>query len=731
MAEEVLRVQDHDYLLASASQIDDRTRVLKHGDCFTIFDRFGDIETFGTGKGGIYYRDTRYLSRFSLKLEGARPQLLSSSIKDDNLLLTVDLMNQALGRDGQVAIPRGTVHLSRTVLLYEEICHQSLRIHNYGRETVELTISIGFDADFVDIFEVRGIPRPQRGRRLLTEIGPDSLLYSYQGLDGRLRRTEVRFDPPPTQLSETEANFHIRLEPHAEASYRCAIACEPQQLAVPASPATGATLAPAYEEAARAAAGERERARADEPRIETSNEQFNHWLARSLADLHMLRTNTPEGPYPYAGVPWYSTVFGRDGIITALQNLWFNPAIARGVLACLAASQADSEIPAQDAQPGKILHETRAGEMAVLGEVPYRRYYGTIDATPLFIVLAEAYFTRTGDRAFLQTLWPHVERALGWIDHYGDVDGDGFVEYARQTPQGLANQGWKDSQDSVFHLDGKLAEGPIALCEVQGYVFAAKRAASRLAEGFGEAGQAQLLSDQAETLRRKFEESFWCEELGCYGLALDGHKQLCRVRSSNAGHCLFSGISSPERALRVATTLTSEPLFSGWGIRTLATGEARYNPMSYHNGTIWPHDNALIAAGFARYGLKQAAAKILTGLMDASQFFDLHRLPELFCGFPRRPGEGPTLYPVACAPQAWASGAVFMLLQACLGLEWQADKPRLLLRDPVLPDFLKEVRILGLRAGAANLDLLLTRHGSDVAVNVLRHEGQIEVVVLK
>ncbi len=725
MAREVIRVRDEFYIRSSSPRIDVRTRVLKQGNTFAVFDRFGDIETFGTGELGLYYQDTRFLSRLTLKMGKDRPLLLSSTVRDDNAVLAVDATNPDVCRNGETVIPRGTVHIFRSKILWKKTCHERIRIQNYGLAIMDFSFSIEFDADFADIFELRGTKRERRGRRIQAQIEHDSLVLAYEGLDGCLRRTRIVFDPRPSRLTESAANYQIRLEPGAEASYRCAIACE-------VDTDSRQQVKPCYEKVVEEAASALERVHTQEPQIFTSNEQFNDWLNRSLADLHMMRTETPYGPYPYAGVPWFSAPFGRDGIITALQCLSFDPAVARGVLAYLAATQAETESAEQDAQPGKVLHETRMGEMAILSEIPFKRYYGSIDATPLFIVLAGAYYRRTGDRVFAESIWPNVERALAWIDHYGDLDGDGFVEYSRASEHGLIHQGWKDSHDAIFHMDGASAEGPIALCEVQGYVYAAKLGAAELAALLGDHIRARELAKQAQSLCQRFEESFWCDELSTYALALDGRKQPCRVRTSNAGHCLFAGIVSEERARRVASTLTNETSFSGWGIRTVATSEARYNPMSYHNGSVWPHDNALIAAGFARYGLKESAAMILAGLLDASLFLDLHRLPELFCGFPRRPGESPTLYPVACAPQSWASGAVFLLLEACLGLSVVASERKLVFSKPLLPRFLRQVTIRELRVGEARVDLLLTRHDEgDVGVNVLRREGAVEVAILK
>jgi glycogen debranching enzyme len=581
---------------------------------------------------------------------------------------------------------------------------------------------LSFDADFADLFEVRGAVRERRGTMLPADITKERVVLAYQGLDDRRRQTLLRFDPAPAALEAERAVFEFDLQPRQRAATFVSIGCEPtlhqRQLR--------RAYFSAFREARKALRVSSGRAAA----IISSNEVFNQAVRRSISDLYMLMTDTPEGPYPYAGIPWFSTVFGRDAIITALEMLWIDPTIARGVLGHLAANQAHEEKPEADAEPGKILHEVRYGEMAQLGEVPFRRYYGSIDSTPLFLMLAGAYLGRTGDVATLETLWPNIQAAVEWMVSYGDRDGDGFIEYGRRAAEGLINQGWKDSQDSVFHADGALAEGPIAICEVQAYGYAARQAAADIAERLGRAQIAADLRRSAEQLKHHFDAAFWDAELGTYVLALDGAKRPCRVRTSNAGHVLLCGLALPERAPILAKQLLSTAFFSGWGVRTLASSEVRYNPMSYHNGSVWPHDNALIAAGLARYGFTTEASRIFEGLFAAASHIDLQQLPELFCGFVRQRGRGPTFYPVACSPQAWAAAAPLSLLQSCLGLSFRPAENTVRFDHPVLPPFLDEVILKGLAVTKGRLDVAIRRNNGEIAVSVLSRSGDIQVVTV-
>ena len=695
-------------------------RTLKHDDTFVVLDSHGDIGASAGGPDGLFHGDTRFLSRLELSLNGMQPLLLGSNVRDDNTFLTIDLTNPDIYVDDHLVLPKDTLHVVRTIFLWRDTAYQRLAIRNHGERPVDVRLTLQFDSDFADLFEVRGLRRQRRGVAGRRVTAPTTTVLNYEGLDGERRRTTLSFDPAPSELGATTASYRISLAPNEARPIFFCVGCGVPEPSTPVPFLRG--LRAAHRNLRSAAQGA--------STVETSNDLFNEVLCRSMSDLCMLMTNTPQGRYPYAGIPWYSTTFGRDGLITALQMLWFDPGVARGVLRRLASFQATADDPASDAQPGKILHEMRGGEMAALGEIPFGLYYGSVDSTPLFVLLAGLYAERTGDDETVAALWPNIEAALAWIDGPGDSDGDGFVEYYRATEKGLANQGWKDSYDAIFHADGRLAEGPIALAEVQGYVYCAKHMAARCAERLGHGKQARHLEAQADALAQRFDARFWCPELGTYAMALDGKKQRCRVRSSNAGQVLFTGIARPGRAAEVADLLLRPQFFTGWGIRTIANTEARYNPMSYHNGSVWPHDNALIALGLARYGRQRAVERLFKGLFEAATYMDMRRLPELFCGFQRGRGRGPTLYPVACAPQAWASATPFTLLEASLGLQFDPAANEIRLRNPRLPEFLDEVVLRNLRLGEASVDLKVNRHDTEVSVEILRRRGQVQVSVV-
>ena len=703
------------YVPATSSPTRPR-RVLKHGDCFAVVDSHGDIGATVGGADGVFFADTRYLSYMEVLLNGMQPLLLGSSVRDDNLLLTVDLTNPDIYFEKHLSLPKDTLHVVRTLFLWRAAAYQRFRVQNHGDRPVEFTLSLAFDSDFADVFEVRGVRRARRGKATSRSDSRNAVL-SYEGLDGKDRHTVLSFDPTPTRLATKFASYACKLAPGEGRSIFVEVECSEKIERRPIP----------FLKGLHAAFKERRRQCREVTAVETSNAVFNEVLCRSAADLAMLTTDTSEGAYPYAGIPWYSTTFGRDGIITAIQMLWCNPGLAKGVLKRLAAWQAKDFDVVADAQPGKILHEMRGGEMAALHEVPFGLYYGSVDLTPLFVLLAGLYVERTEDLHTLRELWPNIEAALGWIDQSGDLDGDGFVEYIRTNEHGLINQGWKDSADAIFHADGTLAAGPIALAEVQGYVYAAKRLGARCARRLGRDELARRLERDANILAERFDEVFWSDEIGTYALALDGQKRPCLVRTSNAGQVLFSGMARPERAAAIAKDMLRPSFFSGWGIRTVAQGEARYNPMSYHNGSVWPHDNAMIATGLAHYGFKHAANRVFEALFSAATYMDLRRLPELFCGFRRKAGQGPTLYPVACLPQAWAAGAPFELLQAAVGLEFQPARNEIVLRKPCLPSFLDHVIFRNLRVGPSSVDLALNRHGGDIAMKVLRNDGGVSV----
>jgi glycogen debranching enzyme len=715
--------EGHDHhIVGSPAHETEGGRVLKHDDAFLIVNRLGEIHTTGRGEQGIYYRGTRYVSRLRVRFARRPSMLLCSSVLENDLFLAVDLSNPEMQLEGRV-IPHGTIHLSRRALLRDSGYFERLTVRNYSGAVVHFPLTLEFDADFADIFEVRGTPRARRGERREAQLGDASVRLPYLGLDGCERVTEFTFARRPERVAPNEVAFELSLEAMGELEFEWSIGFSPSHRAQrPSSD---------FASAAHAAVDALRRDQGDETRVVTSNGHFNRWLERSRADLRMLCTATEYGAYPYAGVPWFSTVFGRDGIWTALQMLWVDARMAAGVLRFLSANQATSLDPEADAEPGKIVHEMRHGEMAALREVPFGRYYGSIDSTPLYVMLAAAYYETTGDLGLIREIWPALERAMTWLDEYGDQDDDGFVEYGRRSKDGLVQQGWKDSQDSVSHADGSLAEGPIALCEVQGYAYAARVGMAQLAAALGDGTRAERSAKLAEELKARFDAAFWCEELGMYALALDGKKRPCRVRSSNAGHCLYTKIAQPSRVAELLDRLLSDEMFSGWGVRTLGANERRYNPMSYHNGSVWPHDNAIIALGSADYANRELALRVLASFYEAASYVEFQRLPELFCGFVRRPGQEPIRYPVACLPQAWAAASPFSFLRAALGLSTDARQKRVTLCRPELPPFVESLEIRRLRVGSERIDLRLVRYPEDVAVTLVNASGPVDLAVLK
>lgn len=710
------------YVVAHSAPSLEHSRVLRQGDAFALLDPFGDVPGQDiTSAFGLFHAGTRHLSRSWMTFSGKRLLLLGSHVNIESGVLRVEMTNADLLRGEKVAIPRESMHLERSAFLWQGCLYESIRTRNYCAETIRFVLQLEFAADFADVFEVRGVRRNRRGEMLPAKVSDREMLFQYRGVDEQIRSTRIAFDLPPTRIAPGAAEFNMALPPGETFACEIAIACGN----VKEAPTPLARI-DAWQARGRA----RENLVARDCRIVTDNKFFNRWIGQSLADIRMMLTETSAGLYPFAGVPWFNTEFGRDAIITALELLWLEPEIARGVLTFLASKQAMDADQSRVAQPGKIVHEIRRGEMADLGEIPFGRYYGSVDATPLFVMLAGAYLERTNDLATLRSLWPAIGRCLHWIDYYGDADRDGFVEYSPHA-NGLRNQGWKDAADSIFHQDGALAEGPIALCEVQGYVYAAKLGAARVARALGHTDAAGSLERQAALLRTRFHERYWSGQLNTFVIALDGRKQPCEVASSNALQCLFTGIVEPEAAAKMTARAFESDFFSGWGVRTLAEGQPRYNPMSYHNGSVWPHDNALIAWGLSKYGFAAQAAQILAALHDISTFLPLGRLPELICGFQRRPDGGPTLYPVACSPQAWASGAVFLALQATLGLSVEPAQRRISFVHPLVPAFLGVIRLSNLKVVDAEIDLTLSAGQEryvDAAVAVTRRVGDVHCV---
>lgn len=688
---------------------------LKHDRYFLLVDRHGDIAPPGRCGLGLFHDDTRILSHYRLRFEGDEPVPLSAQVVAPFMAL-VDLAFTDHTLGGDPWDPKNVIHIRRELLLDDRLVER-VTLTSYLNWPIDFTVALDVGGDFADIFEVRGWRRERRGQYFRPVATDRTLEFEYVGRDGSSIRTVVRFHGRPAELGPGGARWRLHLEPGVrkellwEVVTGDAVATPPSR---PSIPERRDTIMAAYRSWRRRCSY-----------WHSDVAEFDAMLRQAVDDLRALYIHTDGEQIISAGIPWYTTAFGRDSIITSLQTLPLNPQIAADTLRYLARRQGRKEDPFTEEQPGRIMHELRRGEMARAGEIPHVPYYGTIDATPLWLILLHETWRWTADTDLVAELLPNAERALDWIDRYGDIDGDGFVEYASTSDKGLVNQGWKDSGDGVPFPDGTLPEPPIALVEVQGYVHDAKLRMAEIYEVFGDEARAEELRKAAAALRDRIQEAFWLEELDTFALALDGAKRPIPTVTSNAGHLLWSRVPDAEQARRLTATLMSPAMFSGWGLRTLSEEHVVYNPMSYHNGSVWPHDNALVVLGMSLYGHAHAALPILQGLYDAAAHMDMHRLPELFCGMRRAGGVRPVLYPVSCSPQAWASAAFFMMLQGVLGILPHAPQRILHIRSPRLPEFLRELTIENLRIGNSRISLQFRRHGDRVLANLLALEGDL------
>lgn len=684
---------------------------LKAGDAFLITDIRGDFLS-ARQEMGLFWRGTRFLRTCNLFLEGRPLLTLSHHVARFGDACQIDLTNRAFTLGDNVVVEQGAIHVHRHLELQKDRLLQTITVTSFHAVPLPITLNLKTGADFRDLFEVRGSIREMRGELSAPRKSHSGIMLSYHGLDDVKRETEFLFEPMPDQVLDDRASWKLQISRGRPIEICVTVKmCE-------------SNLQQFAEDVALPA-----RHDLPEPTISTNDTLFNRLLTRGMHDLMMLSTLTAHGHYPYAGIPWFSCPFGRDGLITCLEFLPWFPDVVRGTLAFLAAHQGTKVEAFTDEEPGKMLHEFRTGEMANRREVPYIPYYGSIDVTPLFLITLEAYMRWTNDLAFLEQLWPNAQAAARWITDYGDRDGDTFIEYHKASEKGLTNQGWKDSWDAISCGNGQIPTSPLALCEVQGYAFAAYNAMSYLATRLNRLEEAERWRQAAAALQANFLRHFWWEEEHTFYQGLNGSKEPCDVVASNAGQCLWTGIVPKEKAREMIPRLMRDDMFSGWGIRTLSTLAVRYNPMSYHNGSVWPHDNAIIGAGFSRFGKKTEAAQLLRSLFEASLYYDGGRLPELYCGFPQRHGYGPTRYPVACSPQAWAAGAPFMLLSGLLGFQPVAEEGCLELHNPTLPNWLQSLEIQGMHVDRKQLHLRFVRSGNRTRVIPGAHnEAEISIV---
>jgi len=724
--ETVIKVGSDFYIRASSLTSRRATRVLVNGESFAVFEAGGDMVETPEEPLGFFHRDTRHVSRFELKIAGEPPYFLNSYSSRENAQLRINLCNPDLGRDGDtVELPRTSIQIERNWVIADAALYHKVIVRNFSHLRVEIPLDFLFGVDFADLFEVRGFKREGRGEHFDPVVGVADAKYSYQGLDGVGRFTKFDFLPRPSTLEKGRASYLFILKPDEQQEIEVRIVGGSEDITAGDEPPTRFDNALAQRRA------EISRFDGGWSTISASNELLESLLRRSSADLTSMIRFAPKGTFIMAGIPWFATLFGRDSILTAFFALPFNPALAVGTLKTLAALQGSAVNQRRDEQPGKIVHEIRGGELASTGEVPFGRYYGSVDSTPLFLWLLGRYVAITGDLGLADELWKNVERALQWIEQYGDSDGDSYVEYMREAPRGLANQGWKDSFDAISYADGTLARPPIALCEVQAYVYAAYASIAEVAWRLGHGALADQLSERATALRTRFSADFWLDREGTVALALDADKKPCRVMASNAAHCLAAGLLDRSQGEALADRLMRDDMFTGWGVRTLGATERRYNPMSYHNGSVWPHDNALAAVGLGRIRGRRGVLRILDGLVQAASQLNTGSLPELFCGFPRDERLGPVPYPIACHPQAWAAASVFPIVQAMLGIEVRGFDRKVVIQWPVMPEWLDWLKIENLRVADAAVSIIARRDRSETAIEVLDKRGNVTVEVLK
>ena len=689
------------------------TLTTKAGSVFCLCARDGDLDVGVNGSHGLYFHDTRFLEHATLRIDGQPLTVLLSSAVDDDRSVC-ELTNPDLELVDGTVLPKGRLSIRRERALGRKVV-ETIEVRNFGPEPVGCRLDLEFAASFEDMFVIRGAAVGKRGRLHRPAWTRGGLLLRYDGADRRIRTTLIGFSPPPSAKGPGPVvTYKLALEAGERATVRVTISLEDQGPgALEAKPVPSRRGEAAFATVS----------------VKSDNELFDQVLARSFEDLRMLATRERGETFFAAGVPWFVCLFGRDSLVTALQTLAYDARVAADTLLLLAKYQGRRHDEWRDEEPGKILHELRVDEKANLNEVPQTPYYGTIDATPLFVCLLAEYIRWTGDLELFHKLRSNVERALSWIDDVADHDGDGFVDYESRSSKGLANQGWKDSGNAITNQDGSPAVPPVALVEVQGAVYRAKLDAAWLHRLEGDTARALELERAAETLRARFRRAYWLPRRRFLAVALQQGGRPAASLASNQGQALWSGIVDPKHADAVAKRLLSTAMFSGWGIRTLAVGEAAFNPIDYQVGAVWPHDNSLIAAGLKRYGFDQEALRVFTAIYQAATRFPKYRLPEVFAGFARERYPEPVRYPVACSPQAWAAGALPFMLQTTLGLTPDAIRGELVIRRPSLPDWLGEATVIGLQVGEASIDLHFRRTGKVTHVKTSRKRGKLRVRV--